>query len=112
VVKAFHDGAEATEAWENAATLAGGLRVPVAIGGRLMLTALRDSDGTAVAVSDNRILAAQQLLARQEGIFVSLEAAATIAAVEELAAQNWIQPDEKTLVFNTGSGLKYRLLLT
>ncbi len=112
VVKAFHDGAETTETWENAATLAGGLRVPAAIGGRLMLAALRESEGTAVAVSDQRILAAQQLLARREGIFVSLEAAATIAAVEELAAQNWIQPDEKTLVFNTGSGLKYRLLLT
>ena len=112
VVKAFQAGAETTEAWENAATLAGGLRVPVAIGGRLMLAALRESKGTAVAVSDQRILAAQQLLARQEGIFVSLEAAATIAAVEELAAQNWLHPDEKTLVFNTGSGLKYRLLLT
>jgi threonine synthase len=111
VVKAFHNGQEATEPWENASTLAGGLRVPVTIGGRLMLQALRESGGTAVAVSDGRIFDAQQLLARTEGIFVSLEAAATIAALQDLVAQNWIHPDERVLVFNTGSGLKYRLLL-
>jgi len=112
VVKAFHEGWETTKPWENAATLAGGLRVPVTIGGRLMLQALRDSDGTGVAVSDGRIFEAQQLLARTEGIFVSLEAAATIAALQELVAQNWLHPDERILVFNTGSGLKYRLLLS
>lgn len=112
VVKAFHDGRDTTEAWENAATLAGGLRVPVTIGGRLMLTALKESDGTGVAVSDHRILESQQLLARCEGIFVSLEAAATIAALEDLVAQQWIHPEEKVLLFNTGSGLKYRLLLS
>jgi threonine synthase len=112
VVKAFHEGWETTEPWENAATLAGGLRVPVTIGGEQMLRALRESDGTAVAVSDSQILQAQQLLAVQEGMFVSLEAAATIAALQKLAADAWIQPDERVLVFNTGSGLKYRLLLT
>ncbi len=112
VVKAFHEGKETTEPWENAATLAGGLRVPVTIGGRLMLQALRESEGTGVAVSDGRIFEAQQLLARSEGIFVSFEAAATIAALQELAAQQWFHPDERILVFNTGSGLKYRLLLS
>lgn len=112
VVKAFHEGWEATEPWENASTLAGGLRVPVTIGGRLMLQALRQSDGTGVAVSDGRIFEAQQLLARTEGIFVSLEAAATVAAVQDLVAQKWVHPDERVLVFNTGSGLKYRLLLS
>jgi threonine synthase len=112
VVKAFHDGRETTEAWENAATLAGGLRVPVTIGGEQMLRALRESGGTAVAVSDSQILQAQQLLAVQEGMFVSLEAAATIAALQKLVADAWIKPDERVLVFNTGSGLKYRLLLT
>jgi threonine synthase len=112
VVKAFHDGLDATEPWQNAATMAGGLRVPVAIGGRLMLTALRDSGGTAVAVSDRRILESQRNLATREGMFVSLEAAATIAALEDLVADEWIRPDERVLVFNTGSGLKYRLLLT
>jgi len=111
IVKAFHEGQESSEPWQNAATFAGGLRVPVAIGSRLMLTALRDSGGTAVAVPDNHIMQAQQRLAACEGMFVSLEAAATIAALEKLVQDNWVQPDEKVLVFNTGSGLKYRLLL-
>ncbi|MCP4418538.1 MAG: threonine synthase [Chloroflexi bacterium] len=112
VIKAFHEGAEATSIWENAATLAGGLRVPAAVGGRLMLTALRDSGGTAVAVSDARIIQAQKMLATQEGMFVSLEAAATVAALQDLAAQSWIHPDERVLIFNTGNGLKHRMLLT
>ena len=111
IVKAFHDGQEAADPWPNAATYAGGLRVPVAIGSRLMLTALRDSGGTAVAVPDNHIMQAQQRLAACEGMFVSMEAAATIAVLEKLVQDNWVQPDEKVLIFNTGSGLKYRLLL-
>ncbi len=112
VVKAFHAGAETTEPWENASTLAGGLRVPVTIGGRLMLRALRESGGTGVVVSDAQIFQAQQTLARMEGMFVSLEAAATLAALEELVASGWIDPQERVLIFNTGSGLKYRLPLT
>ncbi|HRQ38700.1 MAG TPA: threonine synthase [Chloroflexota bacterium] len=112
VVRAFQEGWEVTKPWENASTLAGGLRVPVTIGGRLMLQALRESGGTGVAVSDGRIFEAQQLLARSEGIFVSFEAAATVAALQDLVAQNWLHPDERILVFNTGSGLKYRLLLS
>jgi len=78
----------------------------------LMLQALRDSGGTAVAVSDNRIIQVQRQLASQEGMFVSLEAAATVAALEELVAQNWIAPHERVLIFNTGNGLKHRILLT
>lgn len=112
VVHAFHQGWEATQPWPDASTLAGGLRVPVTIGGRLMLQALRQSGGTAVAVSDGRIFEAQQLLARTEGIFVSLEAAATIAALQDLIIDQWVHPDERVVVFNTGSGLKYRLLLS
>jgi threonine synthase len=112
IVKAFHDGVDEAEPWPNASTMAGGLRVPVAIGSRLMLTALRDSDGTAVAVPDSEIREAERLLATREGMFVSLEAAATIAALQKLIADNWIDPDERVVVFNTGSGLKYRLLLT
>ena len=112
IVKAFHEGAETAEPWPDAATLAGGLRVPVAIGAHLMLTALRESNGTAVAVPDRRILEAQQRLAVREGMFVSLETAATVAALRELVKEGWVQPDERVLLFNTGSGLKYRLLLT
>jgi threonine synthase len=111
IVKAFHAGRESAEPWPHAATLAGGLRVPVTIGSRLMLTALRESGGTSVAVPDHHIMQAQQKLAAYEGMFVSLEAAATIAALETLVQENWVTPDEKVLVFNTGSGLKYRLLL-
>lgn len=111
VVKAFHDGAEATSPWPNAATIAGGLRVPVTVGGRLMLQALRDSQGTGVAVPDHRLQAGLSLLAQREGIFVSLEAAATVAALEDLVSQGWVHPDERILIFNTGTGLKHRLML-
>jgi threonine synthase len=112
IVKAFEDGAEEAGTWENAATIAGGLRVPAAIGSRLMLTALRDSQGTAVAVSDAEIREAQAVLASNEGIFASLEGAATVAALLSLVEQNWLSADEHILVFNTGSGLKHRFMLT
>lgn len=112
IVKAFRERADEAEVWENAATLAGGLRVPVAIGSRLMLAALRESGGTAVAISDIQIREAQTLLASVEGIFPCLEGAATIGALPPLIEQGWLAPDEKILVFNTGTGLKHRLMLT
>ena len=112
IVKAHLAGADEAEPWENAHTIAGGLRVPVAIGSRLMLTALRDSKGTAVAVSDNQIRESQVLLSTVEGIFPCMEGAATIAAVQSLNDQGWLAPDDKVLVFNTGTGLKHRLTLT
>jgi threonine synthase len=112
IVKAFHEGQEVAEPWEDAATIAGGLRVPVAIGSRLMLRALRESDGTAVALSDNHIREAQSLLSSSEGIFPCLEGAATIGALIPLIEQGWLDSDERILVFNTGTGLKHRLMLT
>ena len=112
IVKAFHDGADAAEPWENASTLAGGLRVPVAIGSRLMLSALRESNGTAVALTDSQFREAQGVLASSEGVFASLEGAATVAALPYLINQGWLDVDERILIFNTGSGLKHRLLLT
>jgi threonine synthase len=112
IVKAFHEGREVAEPWENAATLASGLRVPVAIGSRLMLQALKESDGTAVALSDNSIREAQSLLSSSEGIFPCMEGAATIGALRPLIEQGWLGPDEQILVFNTGTGLKHRLMLT
>lgn len=111
IVKAFHDGADEAEPWANAATLAAGLRVPVAIGSRLMLRALHDSHGTAVTVTDNHIKESQSLLAAREGIFAAMEGAATISALEKLVKDKWLHPDERILVFNTGTGLKHRLLL-
>jgi threonine synthase len=112
IVKAFQDGEEEAGTWENAATIAGGLRVPAAIGSRLMLKAIRESNGTAVAVSDTEIREAQAVLASNEGIFASLEGAATVAALLSLVEQDWLSVDERILVFNTGSGLKHRFMLT
>ena len=106
VVRAFAEGKADTEAWQGAATIAGGLRVPVAIGGRLMLTALRESRGTGVAVADAQLPEAQRLFAMSEGVFASLETAATVAALSKLVAEKWIHPDERVVIFNTGSGLK------
>ncbi|UCG24839.1 MAG: threonine synthase [Chloroflexota bacterium] len=111
IVKAFHDGAEVADPWPDAATLAGGLRVPVAIGSRLMLRALRESGGTAVALSDNEIREAQAWLSASEGIFPCLEGAATAGALLPLVKDGWIKPDERVLIFNTGTGLKHRLML-
>ncbi len=111
IVKAFHEGADVAEPWPNAATLAGGLRVPVAIGSRLMITILRKSGGTTVAISDNHIREAQVLLSATEGIFPCMEGAATIGALQQLIEQEWLDPDERILLFNTGTGLKHRLLL-
>lgn len=112
IVKAFEEGAEVAEPWPNASTLAGGLRVPVAIGSRLMLTVLKESQGTAVAVSDTHIKDAQALLASSEGIFASLEGAATVSALQQLVDTGWLKAGDRVLIFNTGSGLKHRLLLT
>jgi threonine synthase len=106
VVKAFHEGAEETSFWDNATTLAGGLRVPAAVGGRLMLQTLRESQGTAVTVSDQEMQAAQKLLAGAEGIFAGMEAAATVAGLQTLVEGGWLEPDQRIVLFNTGSGLK------
>jgi threonine synthase len=113
VVRAFHQSqatghaSERAEPWEHAHTLAAGLRVPVLFADRLILRCLRDSRGTAVAVSDGEILAAQRRLAHSEGIFAAPEGAAALAGLERLVAGGWVQPEERIVLFNTGSGLKY-----
>lgn len=111
IVKAFHDGADVADPWPDAMTLAGGLRVPVAIGSRLMLRALRESGGTAVALSDNAIREAQAWLSATEGVFPCLEGAATAGALLPLLETGWIEPDDRVVIFNTGTGLKHRLML-
>jgi len=73
----------------------------------LMLEILRESKGIAVSVSDPAILEAQRKIGRMEGIFPAPEGAATLAALEKLLQQKWIDPDERIILFNTGSGLKY-----
>ncbi len=107
VVKAFQSGAERTELWPNAATIASGLRVPNPFADRLILSALRESQGTAVSVTDEEILAAQREIGAKEGIFCAPEGAATFAALRHLVSSAWIKPDETIVLFNTGTGLKY-----
>ncbi|RMG94712.1 MAG: threonine synthase [Deltaproteobacteria bacterium] len=107
IVRAFERGAEEAEPWERPETIATGLRVPRALGDRLMLEALRESGGTAVAVSDEEILAAARELGRTEGIYAAPEGAATVAAVRRLREAGWLEEDARVVVFNTGSGMKY-----
>ena len=111
IVRAFLQGARTAEPWANAATIADGIRVPVAIGDFLVLEALRASDGTAVAAPDERILQGVHELARSEGVFASPECGAVIAALHELTAKSWIKPHERVVLFLTGSGLKYTHLI-
>ncbi|HSG45012.1 MAG TPA: threonine synthase [Anaerolineales bacterium] len=107
VVKAFDDGAEFCDFWTDAHTLASGLRVPKSFADALILNDLRESSGTAVAVSDEAILQAQSQLGRSEGIFAAPEGAATLTALIKLVQEKWIDPEERIVLFNTGSGLKY-----
>jgi threonine synthase len=107
VVRAFQAGAEKCEFWQNAATVASGLRVPRSFADRLILQALYASRGTALAIEDEVILQAQAELASREGIFAAPEGAATLAALQALSRDGWLQPDERIVLFNTGSGLKY-----
>lgn len=107
IVRAFEQGAERAAPWPQATTIAAGLRVPVAFADRLILRALYQSKGTAVAVSDDEIRQAQRLLAQSEGLFAAPEGAATVAAVHHLRESGWLPPDARVVLFNTGSGLKY-----
>jgi threonine synthase len=107
VVEAFVSGAKKATAWAGARTYASGLRVPSPLGDLLILQALRESGGTAIAVSDEAMAKAQLELARGEGIFACPEGGATLAAARELVASGFLSPGDKVVLFNTGSGLKY-----
>lgn len=107
MVKALHDGQEFAAPWPNAATVADGLRVPAAVGDFLILRALRESGGTALAISDEEMMAAARLIGRTQGIFPCPEGAAPLAALLHLRRQGWIDRGETVVLFNTGSGLKY-----
>ena len=107
IVKAFERGDESAPFWEHAATIASGLRVPKALGDFLILKGVRETKGTAVAVTDEEILAAGKELGAQEGIFAAPEGAATVVAARKLASSGWIKKDETVVLFNTGSGYKY-----
>jgi threonine synthase len=107
IVEAFASGAESAPIWENAATIASGLRVPKVLGDFLVLAGIRATGGTAVTASDEEMLAAGRELASLEGIFAAPEGAATVVAARKLAADGWIKPRESVVLFNTGCGYKY-----
>ena len=107
MVSAFVRGAERAERWTRPRTYASGLCVPAAIGDHLILSAVRESGGTALSVSDRAMARGQARMGRLEGIFAAPEGGATVAAAEALAARGWIAPYERVVLFNTGSGLKY-----
>ena len=107
IVKAWEQGAEVSQAWENASTIAFGITVPKALGDFLVLRALKATDGCAIAVDDDEILAAQAEVAQLEGSFICPEGAACFVAVEKLLKDGWLNPTDEIVVFNTGSGIKY-----
>ena len=107
IVRAFEQGAEHAEPWADAHTVAAGIRVPSAIGDYLILGAVRESGGTAVAVTDEEIVEAQLTLGRLTGINAAPEGAATYAALSHLRESGFLRGNERVVLFNTGTGLKY-----
>jgi threonine synthase len=107
VVEAYEKGAENSQFFQNAYTVASGLRVPKPLGDFLILRAVRESGGTCLSVTDQELLDAGARLAAAEGLFVAPEGAACIAALEKLLASGFLKKDHSILIYNTGSGLKY-----
>jgi threonine synthase len=107
IVRAMKERAPRTSPWEAAETRAHGLRVPRVFADRLVLQVLRESRGTAVSVSEEDIDRAQSDLAEEEGILACPEGAATLAGLRHLVSEGWVASDDRVVLFNTGSGLKY-----
>ncbi|HEY7098983.1 MAG TPA: threonine synthase [Terriglobales bacterium] len=107
ICKAWDEGKTTSEFWQNASTQAAGLRVPKAYGDYLILDILKNSGGTAVAVSEKGIMEALRDLAQSEGVFAAPEGAASLAAYRKLLKRGFLKHDDKVVLFNTGSGLKY-----
>ena len=107
VVRAFERGNTVTDMWQNAATCAAGLRVPKPYGDSIILEILRESNGLAVAVSDDDLLASIADWGRSEGIFLCPEGAAATAAYDRLLAAGVLTAEDRVVIFNTGGGLKY-----
>ena len=109
IVKAFTEGTEHADLWENAHTVAAGIRVPVAVGDFLILRAVRESTGFAIAVDDEEILSALDEVARREGLLMCPEGAATYAAYKRALSSGQVHGDESAVLFNCATGLKYPL---
>lgn len=107
IVRAWREGTEHAEPWEDAHTYASGLRVPRAVGDFLILDAVRASGGAAIAVDDDEMRAWTPLVGADTGIFCAPEGAATAAAAARLRQSGHIRPEDEVVLFNTGSGLKY-----
>jgi threonine synthase len=107
VAKAFEEGANVSEMWQDATTFASGLRVPKPYGDAIMLEILRESGGIAMSIPDAEILGSLLDWAKNEGLFLSPEGAAATAAYDRLLASGFLQPSDRVVLFNTGSGLKY-----
>ena len=107
IVRAFEEGERFATEFADARTCAAGLRVPRAIGDFLILDAVRESGGTAVAVSDAELIAGARELARSEGIFACPEGGACVPALRRLLHSGVVRGSERVVIFNTGSGVKY-----
>jgi len=107
IVRAFDRGTEKAEPWENASTIADGLRVPRAIGDFLILRAIRQSGGTAIAVQDHQMVEGMLAIGKHEGVSAAPEGGAAWIAIQRLTTSGAIKPDEKVVLFNTGGALKY-----
>ncbi|APM40679.1 threonine synthase [Clostridium kluyveri] len=107
IVKAFNEGNKDSEFCKGANTIAGGIRVPKALGDFIVLDAVRKSNGTAVEVKDSEIVESLDILAKREGLFICPEGASLVAAVKKLLREGFLKSDEKIVLLNTGSGLKY-----
>jgi threonine synthase len=111
IVRAWQDDKPVSEPWQGAHTIAAGLRVPHAFADYLILRIIRESGGTAIAVTDDQILQCIREVARLEGVFLCPEGAAGAAAFARLAVQGYLRPEQRVVLFNTGSGLKYAELI-
>ena len=109
IVKAWKNGDEHAPVWENAFTKAAGIRVPVAVGDFLIIRAVRESNGFAIAVSDEDIMETRDRVASVDGCFLCPEGAATMNAYEKAMSSKLISPDDKVVLFNCATGLKYPL---
>lgn len=110
MVRAYDEGTEFASPWENAKTVADGLRVPAAVGDFLILRAIRESRGTALAVPDEEMMTAANLIGSTQGIFPAPEGGAVLAACRRLLDDGWLGAEEKVVLFITGSGHKYEHL--
>jgi threonine synthase len=107
IVKAYREGKNVSEKWENASTVAQGIRVPKALGDFLVLQAVRATGGTCVAVSDEDTLWGLEQISRLEGAFICPEGASLVAAARNLLRDGWLQADQRVVLLNTGAGIKY-----